>query len=226
MLSLLLSVIASVGCEKVTPADLASPSPIATDDPEYILVIMLDLSGSFARLADEKDGRAYRFTTGAVDKFFRQRLGNNDRVIIGQLSATTKSLLFDGSPRALRQRFPSAKEFGQFMRSQSNHGGSRIHLGISEALDYLMDFPGVATGKTKTALFVLSDLEDNFPDSDKTRGNVMQSLATYTRMGGIAGFYYVSMQYLSLWRKEIRDAKIRNVVLEPEISDPKLPTFD
>jgi hypothetical protein len=89
-----------------------------------------------------------------------------------------------------------------------------------------MDFPGVATGKTKTALFVLSDLEDNFPDSDKTRGNVMQSLATYTRMGGIAGFYYVSMQYLSLWRKEIRDAKIRNVVLEPEISDPKLPTFD
>ena len=136
------------GCTKSTEQDNAAQVTLGGDDAELIVVIALDLSGSFADLMT-RDGKAYEFTMRVVDNYFRNAIGTQNRIIIAQLSAHDRqALLWDGTPIQLRQDFPSAAEFRTFLLSRSNPAGSRIHDGVADALDY--PFPsgvGIPTGQ-------------------------------------------------------------------------------
>ena len=200
-------------------------SPIVHQDSEYVLAILLDLSGSFTELMT-KDGKAYRFAMRVADKYLR-RMDSNDRLIISQLSATNKALLWDGSPIALRRSFPSANAFRDFLLSKSDPNGSRIHDGIADTLDYLLALPGVQSGKTKSALFVLSDMIDNAPEPEKSKERLLQALAAYGRAGGGVAFLWVDSSLVLPWRTHLKDAGIAHFAVESEIVvDPPLPTFE
>ena len=199
---------------------------VPAQECDYLLAVVVDMSGSYAAQMTS-DGRAYKFLMHLVERFFRDRIGSNDRIIIAQVSGTEKALLWDGSPRALRQEFASAKAFADFLQSRSNPAGSRIHDGIAETLEYVMDFPSVASGKTKSAMFVLSDMDDNFPDSDSSKARLVQALSEYAKTGGVVGFYWVDHALVSGWRQSLKAAGLNTSVVESEISaQPPIPTFD
>src|SRR6185369_3515131 len=74
------------------------------DEGEYVLTVVLDLSGSFRQLLDEK---AWAFLCQVIDRYFEDRIGHNDKLIIAQLSASERALLWQGTPLELRQEFKS-----------------------------------------------------------------------------------------------------------------------
>src|SRR3989442_11933800 len=99
-----------------------------------------------------RDGKGYEFTMRVADRYFRNSIGSNNRLIIAQLSATDRALLWDGTPVQLRQDFPSANEFRQFLLKKSHPAGSRIYDGIADAFEYVLSDQGVASSKTRTAV--------------------------------------------------------------------------
>jgi hypothetical protein len=172
-------------------------------------------------------GKAHRFLLLLVERFFRDRIGSNDKIVIAQVSGAEKSLLWDGSPRALRQEFPNAEAFRDFLLAGSNPAGSRVHDGIADTVDYIMDYPGVANGQTKSALFVMSDMDDNFPEAEASKARLLRSLAVYSSRGGVVGFYWVNQTLVSVWRKGLAEAGFGRAVVESEIAaEPLIPTFD
>lgn len=195
-------------------------------DSEQILTILLDLSGSYADLMAE-DGRAYRFTLRVIDRYFRDRIGSDDKIIIGQLSDSDTPMLWEGTPSQLRREFPTADAFREFLVSHSHPAGSRIHDSIADTLDYLLDYPGVTSGKTQSAVFVLSDMLDTTSDSEESKDRMLGLLAAYGRQDVSVGLYWVHQSLVLAWRTHLQDAGIRRFVVESEIvADPPLPSFE
>src|SRR5438876_8721593 len=142
------------GCTKHTDQDNQQVN-LGREDAEYLVVIAVDMSGSFADLMT-RDGKGYEFTMRVADRYFRNSIGSNNRLIIAQLSATDRALLWDGTPVQLRQDFPSANEFRQFLLKKSHPAGSRICDGLADAMACVLTDPSVAGGKTECAVFALS----------------------------------------------------------------------
>jgi hypothetical protein len=219
----LVSLAAVCGCE---PRREQHVSPLAQDEIENVVVILLDMSGSYAARSGA-DGEAYGFALQVVDRYFRNSIGSNDRLVLAQISGTEKSLLWEGTPIQLRQKFSTADEFHRFLQAKSSPHGSRVHSGAADALDYVLAFPGVANDTTRSAVFVLSDMLDNFPDSEQSKQRLLRSLAAYSQSGGAVGLYWVDSSLLAEWRANLRNAGIKNFVVESEIvADPALPTFE
>ena len=194
---------------------------------EYLMAVVVDMSGSYAMQMQTDAGKAYRFLLLLVDRFFRDRIGSNDKIVIAQVSGAEKSLLWDGSPRALRQRFPNAEKFREFLLAGSDPMGSRVHDGVADTLDYIMGYPGVVNGETKSALFVMSDMDDNFPEAERSKARLLQSLTAYSRLGGVVGFYWVDQSLVPVWRDGLREAGSDRAVVESEIAEePLIPTFE
>ncbi|HYV34819.1 MAG TPA: hypothetical protein VE988_03885 [Gemmataceae bacterium] len=213
------------GCTKHTDQTDEQIS-IAREDAECIVVIAIDLSGSFADLMT-RDGKAYDFTCRVLDKYFRNSVGTNNRVIIAQLSATNRALLFDGTPMQLRQRFPTAAEFREFLLSKSDPRGSRIHDGIVDAIEYALSDASVASGKTRMALFALSDFDDNAFEPQQSQRRLADQLKALGRANCVVGFYFLEHFRVPAWRQAFRESGVRHWVCESEIvAYPTLPSFD
>ena len=221
------------GCKKrsavgdpIEEASDAQEAPVIRQ-PTYgmIIVIVFDMSGSFDDLIYKK---GYPFAMAVVDRYFRNRIGSNDRLIISQISAPgMKSLLWDGKPSSLKRDFASADKFKEFLRKKSNPAGSRLYDGISESMEYLISYPGVAEGKTSTAVFVLSDLDDNCSDPAKGKMRLLKNLAEYSKVKGSIGFYWVEDRFVPPWRQHMKESGIKHYVVEADIAaDVPLPNID
>lgn len=223
LFALLLMLAILAACERRQMVD--EPPAIQQVEYEALMVGMLDMSGSYL---DTIRHKAFPFFSLAADRFFRERLGaDRDKIVISQLSGNARSLLWDGSPRALRNQFGSAGAFQRFLDEKSSPAGSRIHDGISDALEYILDYPGVKEGKTRVSLFVFSDMDENFPEPEKSRARLLQLLAEYSRVKGCIGMYWVDQRFVPVWRRHLRDAGVKHFVVESEIvADPSLPVFD
>lgn len=212
------------GCERVAQEE--SRSPIGMREAEYLVAVVPDLSGSFRHLMAEGDGKAYRFLMAVIDRYFRDRLGSNDRLIVSQISATQNTLLWDGQPKQLRSHFKGAEAFNEFLLKNSHPAGSRCHQGLADTLEYVLSCPGVTEGRTRSAVFVLSDMEDNAPDSAEQKARAKRLLADFGKAGGVVGLYWVGSP-VSEWRQILKDAGIKNFVVESAIvAEPDLPRFD
>src|SRR4051794_13995032 len=84
------------GCTKQTDQS-DQQMTLTGENAECIVVIAIDMSGSFADLM-ARDGKAYEFLMRVVDKYFRNSVGSSNRIILAQLSATNRALLWDGTP--------------------------------------------------------------------------------------------------------------------------------
>src|SRR5947207_729433 len=76
------------GCERRQVTD---EMPIQQTEYEAILAILYDMSGSYFHQIKSK---AFPFSMAAVDGFFRGRIGSKDKIVISQLSAKTRALLW------------------------------------------------------------------------------------------------------------------------------------
>jgi hypothetical protein len=198
------------------------------DDGEYVLTIVLDMSSSFDELMAE-DGKAWAFVCQVVDKYFRDRLGHADKLILAQLSASDRALLWRGTPLELRQEFPSASAFRDWLMSRADPHGSLIYEGVVQAVDYTLADPVVADGKGKAALFILSDMHDTAANRAQSRGRAVEALAKFAQRDGVIGLYYVDVRLVKEWRQLLSDAgvPVANSRVEAEIvGRPLLPTFE
>jgi hypothetical protein len=212
------------GCEKAAPAKYSPP--IKTGQTEYVVAIAIDLSGSFYQMILDGDGKAYKFAMAVVEQLFHDRTDPNDRIVLCQISGTEKSLLWEGNPMDLKRDFSSAAAFRDFMMKRSSPHASRVHLAIADLLDYVADYPGVADGKTRSAVFCLTDGLDNVGGQDAEK-RLRTALKKYAAMKGVFGLYWADLQVLNTWRRWLREDGFKNFQVEAEIvSMPRLPSFE
>jgi hypothetical protein len=210
-----------VGCQKVEETETV----FQEEDGEYVLTIVLDLSSSFKELMAE-DGKAWQFVCEIIDRYFRDRIGHNDKLILAQLSASDRALVWKGSPLELRQEFSSADEFHAWISKKADPNGSRLYEGIVQAVEYTMSDPVIKDGKGKSAVFVVSDMVDSGGDVGRERA--VSALAKVGKTGGV-GLYYVDVQRCGIWEKLLLDAGIpaENLSVQADIvGHPSLPRFE
>ncbi len=217
-LSLLL---APVGCIK--KREQARSSPFKETESEYILAIVLDMSGSFAEHMQDDDPRAYDYFMRITQKFFRERMEQTDRVLLVQLS-TGDPLLWDGPPTALKSAFPTSQAFGKFLQDKSG-GGSMVYSSIADTLDYLTTRQGV-TDNTRLLTVVLSDLLDNDPDGQAAKVRLESALDRYHQKDGYLAFYWAHQSVIPDWRKMLSRYSGRSLICSSIEYDPPMPNFD
>jgi len=195
---------------------------------ESLLAIIVDMSGSFA---DSWEGRAHRLFLNLMDKFFKEGAGAESRVVLGQLSANNRVVLFEGAPSELRGKFPTPESLNSFLRANSDPNGSPVFEATGRTLDYLNGMSGV-DDSTRKLTVILSDLADSEPDPERRRttGNAMlTSLKRYQQSGGALGLYFVAPEETSRWRVILDQANFEpgQAVIETSIREnPPLPSFD
>jgi hypothetical protein len=213
----------AAGCEKRRET---VESTFGHNESDYVLTIVVDLSGSFINKMAE-GGKAYDFTLRVVDRYFRDRIGTNDRIVLAQISGAERALLWEGTPVDLRHEFPNAAAFRSFLVEHATQSGSLVHAAMTSALQHAMTDTRVAKGQAKSALFVLSDMMDNGPVSEESERILMQELSDYGRCGGVVGLYYVDHPLVAVWKRRLQNAGIKDFCVESEIvAKPALPNFE
>lgn len=209
------------GCEKYVEVD---SSPIQPVERDCILAFVLDTSGSFTPMMFDGDKRGYKFFLRASDQYFRNRMGDHDRILISQLSAEQRTMLWEGNPMSLRREFGSSDALQDFIARKSDPSGSRAYAALADTLDYIVDLPGVREGETEVCVLVLSDMMDNSPSQEEDRQRMLESMRRLGEVNGSLGMYWVDQWCLSECRQCLRDSGIQNHVIEGSfVSDPKLP---
>lgn len=189
-------------------------------EPQLKVAILLDPVNSFG---NEWEGKAYQFLVRIVDKMFQQRM--QEQIVIAQVGRD-QSLLFDGTPLQLRRAFASEKEFKKWIDTRWQAAPEkRVHDSIIRTVNYLTRQPGVASGRTQTALLILSDLDDQ--GSQASEEQLIEALAKYRRTGGELGFYFVSERHFDRWPDLMRRAGWEgDYQLTPQIGIPEAPDFE
>lgn len=214
----LIALFVVVGCESRAPE---KPAPVFDQQCDYMLEVVVDVTGSYVDILEKK---GFPLLLATCDHYFAGRVGANDRMVIARIGGTTKTLLWDGPPMALRESFADAKAFRAFLEQEAG-GGSRVHDSVADAVQYVIDFPGVA--KEKTCVMVLSDMDDNFPDADKTRARMLKILGDYAKKGGSVGFYFVDQHFVPGLRRDLASCGFKHppVVEDAIVVSPQLPRF-
>lgn len=219
----LIEMVTICGCGERRDAD--RPSVFREQDNQYVAVIVIDLSGSFSdKMAN--DGKAYQFAVQVLDHYFRRRDALSDRIILAQISGTERSLMWEGSPLELRRDFPSAESFRDFLLKQADGSGSLVNDGLANVMEYVTSHPQHGNGRAKSAVLVLSDMDDTGGNSNAEQ-RLMRSLSTYGQQNGSVGIYFCNQLGVGKWKERLGQSGIRNYVVESEIvGKPKLPSFD
>lgn len=193
---------------------------------DYICVVAIDLSGSFQHQMAEQ-GLAYDFLMTLLKRYYDQHSGSADRVVLVQLSGTQRSILWAGTPRELRQRFPTSIAFRDFLNEKADPNGSMIYEGLLNAFTHVNSDPRVASGKARSGFFVLSDMLDNHPNQEQSLQNLLTSMSQYASQGNVIGLYYVDQLELAIWQKRLQDAGFREFCVEADfVGKPVLPNLE
>ncbi len=197
---------------------------LAQEECERVITVLLDMSGSFVERMTV-DGVAYSFCMDVINQYFAEGIGSEDKLIIAQISANPDPLLWEGKPLDLRQMFDSAGSFRDFLLSKSSPLGSPVYLAMARALEYVTSDPAFANGKTKSAVLVLSDMEDNGPPESSKEAK--RALLKYAKQGGVIGLYFVSQGLVSQWRQELQSDGFHDSIVKSEIlGRPPFPNFE
>lgn len=206
-------------------AATAHPVSLSKAEDGQIMLIALDLSPSFRdRIAG--NGEGYLFATRVVDRYFRDRIGTQDKLVIAQLSGTERSLLWEGTPLTLRKKFPTADSFRDFLLKKADPNGSQVTKGLRHALQYVLSDPQVASGKAKASVFVLSDMIDSAKD-EREEGYLNHELSQLGWHGAALGIYYADQQEVVRWRHRLRFLGVKNFCVVGDImGEPAVPEFE
>lgn len=202
-----------------TPRIESASRILERQEHEYVVTLLLDMSGSFENLMCEQ-GVAYAFAMQVVQRYFHDRIGSQDRLVIAQISGIDQALLWEGSPHELRRQFPTAKDFAAYLRSKSHPAGSAVHKAIHDSVEYVLDKD---TGRS--AVFVLSDMLDTGPQEG--RQQALEMLEKFARKNGVVALYYVAPELVAEWKADLAKAGFDEFRVESAIVQrPTLPSFE
>lgn len=213
------------GCIVSNPK--AKHIPLKTKSLDAVLVVAVDLSGSFAK--DFSD-RAYPLLLNVMRKYFVEQMGNDCKVILAQISAQENAVLFEGTPRDLRRRFDSPEALAEFLLDNSKPNSSPVFEAMEETLHYVNQLSDV-DADTSILTVIASDLKDSEQDRAiwKQKGDSMLAeLKRYQQLGGAIALYHVDVNEVELWKKVLASAKFEpgmSLISNDMAEDPPLPTF-
>lgn len=210
------------GCAPYQPPP-QPPSVLGHNDTEYVVMIVMDLSGSFADLMTDQ-GKGYNFAMAVYNDYFASRVGSTkDKLIIAQLSGNDRSLVWQGTPLQLRQQFNDSSAFKTHLKSKADPRGSVIYDGLAHAIEQMMLDRAVSSGRAKTAVFVLSDMDDNASQPGGLQ-RLEKALADYARVKGVVGMWFVDQQHTKFWNDTLPRCGITDYLVLPyEENKPSLP---
>ena len=220
--SLCLLLLLACGCERRRETQ---PMADVGDDSEYVIAVLVDLSGSFFDKMTH-GGEAHRFLLSLLDRYFRERIGTNDQIILAQISGSRdRALLWQGTPMELRKQFANPSQFAEFLRSKADPDGSCVHSALQQTVEYVTSQPNVSVRKARSAVFVLSDMLDSTPDEAISRARAIEVLDQYGTLGGMVCLYFVDQTLIPVWQKELSGTGLQFAVTS-EIRRPTLPSFE
>lgn len=138
---LLVSVVAVIllpGCERQQKKKRTDEVQIGyqqtTDD--LAVIVVLDLSGSFTDELFGKDAKAWHCIQRILGALHQDRSGQNDRLILSQISSSDRALLWEGSLADFRRSFSSETAFRSFIFARAQNQASRVWDSISDSIEY------------------------------------------------------------------------------------------
>lgn len=219
-----LVIVAAPGC--VPRAERGSESLFPIDESEFVLMLMID-PRVIAEGAAGRGRQGHELMMRAVDEYFQARIGGNDKIILAQITGNKHSILWEGTPRALREEFATPEELDQFLQSQVKQQGDFLaHDAIAYGLKYLMRRRSVATGQAMSVMMVLSTMEDTSEDPAAEQ-RFMDECIKFLEMGGGIGFYFLSQEKYFPLCESFEKAGYPMVPIEADVHGrPGLPNFD
>jgi hypothetical protein len=210
---------AIVGCTRHDPA--SNLPPVQKRDAKYVLSVVIDVSGSFEDLLEEK---AWPFLQRILRDFYRNRAGEDDVLIIGQISAVPVAPIFEGSPKSFARQYGNARAFQELLKTKANPSGSRVHDSVADVAEYALRY---STDQNQTFLCVLSDFDENFPKPNESEERLVKVLSKFARPNMAVGLYWLGLRFAAKWESNLRRAGVQNFIVASEIvADPKLPIFE
>jgi hypothetical protein len=213
---------ALLGCDD--HQDTKTPRfPTPTHD--LLVAFILDTSGSFLDRMFSDKADAYRYFMDTVDDFSRQRVGCEDSILLTQISAERRTFLWEGSARDLMNDFQDADQLQRFFKDKSCPNGTRLYLGIADALDYIMEERGVKTGETEVVVIVLSDMIDAWEKPEESRARLVSSLRGFSKCHASLAFFWVDQLKFKEAKQLLLDAGIPEAEIKCGFGKPKLPNW-
>jgi hypothetical protein len=207
------------GCTAYEP-----PPPVAAVKArqcKYCLAFAIDMSGSFDELMVE---RGYAFVQRVMRDFYRGRAGEDDVLIIGQLSGKPVAPIFEGSPQAFLRLYGSQSKFSALLKSKSSPNGSPINDGVAQVARYAARY---ITDDNQSFLCCLTDWEENFPEPEKSEARLVEALRAYARPNCSVGCYFADLRFIDRVETDLKLAGVKNFVVRSGIEiDPPLPKFE
>jgi hypothetical protein len=216
------------GCIK-KPIDTGEHTHFETVETDACLAIVVDLSGSFHN-DWQQDGRAHRLFMDLITQFFNEGLGQESRVVLGQISHSDDFVLFEGTPNELTRRFRTPESLNDFLQQHADPQSSKVYRSTRGMLDHLAGMNGT-TSNTRRLVVVLSDMHDSESSLEEWRkaGNEMfLALQSYADSGGGLALYFVAEDQKQLWSDLLEQAGFSqgSYVIEGQLSEsPQLPSF-
>ena len=218
----LLLLVLLTGCER---RETANVSPFQQEPCDYVLTIAIDLSDGFREYMTA-DGKAYDLVLRAIEKYFRDRIGGHDQIIITQLSGNKRPILWQGTPQQLQREFPDSNAFREYVLAHATPHGCRLNDGIADSIDYTLRMNSVARGNAKSALMILSKMLDDQPEQVSSDARLMKALTTYAHRGYI-GFYFVDQLRMADITEKLEKAGFTMHTLECDFHGrPPVPSFE
>src|SRR5438876_9697086 len=102
----LVAAVLVAGCTPYRPP--AEDTTFHQADPDFVLVVVLDLSGSYAQYMD---GPAWTALTAMIRQFHQEHLGDESKIVLAQISNVPQAPVFEGSPAAFGKAFGGVGAF-------------------------------------------------------------------------------------------------------------------
>lgn len=166
---------------------------------------------------------AYLFILKTIDKYFQDRIGTADQVIVARIEAE-RPLVWQGTPRTLRQKFPNAAEFRRHLTGPKAPGS--LHDGLTRSFGLLMETYSIKKGNAKAVTMILSDMNDDQPSTEANE-RFIDALVSYCKRGGQLAIYFCDQLRFEEIRAQTKKAGFDWVTLELDVhGDPPLPSFE
>ena len=169
---------------------------------DYLAVMAINMSTDFRR-SMERDDAAFKHVLAVVDTFNRHTVGSEARLVMTQVSGVGNTLLWEGTPRQLRQQFATAKDFRRFVLDKKA-GKPEAIKGLVTTTKYLLNHEALDNPDCKPALFIISDAQDQreYAETFKDCAELAKNFTKISSRKGVCGWYFVDDANLD-WAKEI-----------------------
>ncbi len=135
-------------------------------------------------------------------------------------------MIFQGTPRTLREEYPSEQQFRDFLKSRGNPD-RRINDGIVKSLKYISRTSGVKREGAVPVALIVSNMIDGEPESKESEERVMESLINFgTKTRGHIAYYFCDQNRMDVIEERMEKAGFTMTILECDANGrPPLPTF-